>query len=73
MMDNVTGLQQVSRVSYYMGWLAALCGALAHFGVGAGVFRSMDLPQRNLFEGSVLFFLISAASALRSGASSKTN
>jgi hypothetical protein len=72
-MDSATRLQLVARVSYYIGWVAALCGTLVHFGLGAVVFRSIDISQRNLFEVSVLFFLISAVSVLRAGASAKPN
>lgn len=71
MTDSATRLQLVSSLTYYLGWLSALCGAAVHFGLGAGMFRSMDLPQRNLFEGSVLLFLISTASVVRAGAASK--
>ncbi len=68
-MDSATRLQLVARVSYYIGWVFALLGAVVHFGLAVGFFRSLDLSQRNLFEGSVMFFLISAVSVLRAGAS----
>ncbi len=70
-MDSATRLKLVSRVTYYIGGLLALLGATAHFGVGVGLLRSIDLSQRNLFEGRVMFFLISAVSDLRAGAASK--
>ncbi len=72
-MDSVTRLLLVSRVSYYVGWVFALVGAVAHFGLGMVVFRLTSLLQRNLFEGSVMFFLISAVSVLRAGAAPKPN
>jgi hypothetical protein len=71
-MDHVARLQLISKVSYYAAWVFAFCGALAHFGVVA-IFRSMELSQRNLFEGSLMFFLISAVSVLRAGAVPKAN
>jgi hypothetical protein len=40
---------------------------------GMVVFRLTSLLQRNLFEGSVMFFLISAVSVLRAGAAPKPN
>jgi hypothetical protein len=68
-MDSAARLRLVSRVSYYLAWLLALFGALVHFGLGAGILRSMSLSQRNLLEGSLMFFLISAVSVLRAGTS----
>ncbi len=64
-MDSVNRLQLTSRITYYAGWVLALLGAFVHFGLGAAIFRAIGLPQRNLFEGSVMLFLISAAAALR--------
>jgi hypothetical protein len=72
-MDSATRLLLVSRVSYYIGWVFALLGAVVHFGLGVAMFRAINLSQRNLFGGSLLFFLISAVSVLRAGASSKPN
>ena len=72
-MDSVNRLQLTSRFTYYAGWLLALLGALVHFGLGANTFRAIGLPQRNLFEGSVMLFLISAVSALRALTSTKAN
>lgn len=57
-MGSANRLLLVARVSYYIGWVLALCGAMVHFGVGVPLFRSIDLSQRNLFEGSLKFFLI---------------
>jgi hypothetical protein len=70
-MDSATRLQLVARVTYYLGWIAALCGGLAHFGLGAGLFRSIDLLKRNLFEASLMFFVICIASAARGLVSEK--
>lgn len=72
-MDSVSRLQLVSRVTYYVGGLSALFGALVHFGLGTRMFIAVGLPQRNLLEASVLLFLISTASAVRALASSKAN
>lgn len=68
-MDSANSLKLIARVTYYVGWLFILCGALAHFiAPAAAIFRSVNLPQRNLFEGSFLLFLICAASLLRANA-----
>jgi len=64
-MDHSARLQLVGRVTYYLGWIAALCGALVHFSFATKMFVAINLNQRNLFEGSVLFFLICTASELR--------
>ena len=73
-MDSATRLQLIARVTYYVGWVFALLfGLVVHFGVGVAAFRSIDLSQRNLFEASVMLFLISAVSVLRAGASPKPN
>lgn len=64
-MGHFARLQLVGRVTYYIGWLALLCGGLAHFSVGKGLFLAMNLTQRNLFEVSVVSFLICIASELR--------
>lgn len=64
-MDHVTRLQMLARATYYLGWLAAICGALVHFNVAMKLFVKIGLPQRNLLEAAVVLFLISMASALR--------
>jgi hypothetical protein len=64
-MDHLARLQLAGRVTYYIGWIAALCGAVAHFSLATRMFISINLTQRNLFEASVLFFLICTASELR--------
>jgi hypothetical protein len=70
-MDSAARLQLMARITYYMGWIAALCGGLVHFGLAASLFRSMDLLKRNLLEASMMFFVISIASAARALASEK--
>jgi hypothetical protein len=70
-MDSATRLQLVARITYYLGWIAALSGGLVHLGLGAAMFRSIDLAKRNLFEASMMCFVISIASAVRSLAADK--
>jgi hypothetical protein len=53
-----------SRITYYLGWLAAVLGALSHFVLGP-LFVAIKLSQRNLYEAGVLFFIICMASELR--------
>jgi hypothetical protein len=64
-MDHLVRLQLAGRVTYYLGWISALCGALAHFSLVTRVFVMAHITKRNLFEASVLFFLICTASELR--------
>lgn len=68
-MDSANRLKLAARITYYLGWIAAVCGGLAHFTVGAGMLRAISLPQRNLFEASIMFFVISIASGVRAVAS----
>jgi len=67
-MDHATRLHLVGRITYYLGWIAAICGALAHFNLATKMFVAISLPQRNLFEAAILLFLACMASELRAGA-----
>jgi hypothetical protein len=64
-MGHFARLQLVGRITYYVGWIALVCGGLVHINIAKGLFLKMDLTQRNLFEVSVVCFLICAASELR--------
>jgi hypothetical protein len=64
-MGHFARLQLVGRATYYIGWLALFCGALVHMNVGRPFFMSISLTQRNLFEVSIICFLICIASELR--------
>ena len=68
-MDSENRLKLTARITYYLGWIAAVCGGLVHFTLGARMFQAINLPQRNLFEASIMFFIISIASAVRAVAS----
>ncbi|MBZ5615897.1 MAG: hypothetical protein LAO23_17970 [Acidobacteriia bacterium] len=64
-MGHFARLQLVGRVTYYLGWIALLCGGVAHLNIAKGLFLAMRLSQRNLLEVSVMCFLICMASELR--------
>ena len=64
-MGHFVRLQLIGRVTYYVGWIALLCGGLAHLDVADSLFLAMRLSQRNLFELSVICFVICIASELR--------
>jgi hypothetical protein len=68
-MGHFARLQLVGRITYYLGWIALVCGGLAHLNIAKGLFLNMSLSQRNLFEVSVVCFLICVASELRALAS----
>jgi hypothetical protein len=50
---------------YYVGWVALLCGGLVHLNIARGAFLAVSLTQRNLFELSVVSFVICMASEVR--------
>ncbi|PYX11078.1 MAG: hypothetical protein DMG88_00350 [Acidobacteria bacterium] len=58
-------LQLIGRVTYYLGWIALVCGGLVHFQIARAVFAALSVNKRNLFELSVVCFLICMASELR--------
>jgi hypothetical protein len=68
-MDQFARLQLVGRVSYYLGWVALILGGLVHLNVGRTIFLAISLTKRNLFEVSVVLFVICMASELRALAS----
>jgi len=70
-MGHLDRLLLVGRVSYYVGWIALLCGGLFHYHIANGLFMRMGLTQRNLFEVGVVCFIICVASELRALASAR--
>jgi len=64
-MGHFARLQLVGRLSYYLGWISLLCGGLVHINVGRSLFMALSVNKRNLFEVSVMFFVICMASQLR--------
>jgi hypothetical protein len=64
-MSHFARLQLVGRVTYYLGWIALVCGGLVRINVARGLFLNIGISQRNLFELSVVSFLICVASELR--------
>jgi hypothetical protein len=64
-MGHFERLQFTARITYYIGWIALICGGLVHVNIAKALFANINLSQRNLFEVSVVCFLICAASELR--------
>lgn len=67
-MSHVIRLQLIGRVTYYVGWIALVCGGLVQLNIATKLFLAMSLSKRNLFEVSVVCFLICIASELRAHA-----
>ena len=64
-MGHSARLQLIGKVTYCVGWITLLCGGLAHLGIATSLFLAVHLTQRNLFEISVICFVICIASELR--------
>ena len=64
-MGHFARLQLVGRIAYYLGWISLVCGGLVQFNIGKAAFMALSLTKRNLFEVSVVLFVICMASQLR--------
>jgi hypothetical protein len=71
-MDRTSRLHLVGRISYYIGWVALLCGILVHLNIAKNLFVAISLSKRNLFEVSVACFVICMASEVRVLSSAET-
>jgi hypothetical protein len=54
-------LHLVGRITYYVGWIALVCGGLVHLNIAKALFAAMSLTKRNLLEVSVVCFVICVA------------
>src|SRR5271165_6924234 len=64
-MDHTGRLQLIGKVTYYIGWIALVCGGALHFNIASRLFMAIQVTQRNLLEIGVACFLIAIASELR--------
>jgi hypothetical protein len=64
-MKHAVRLHLIGRITYYIGWVALLCGGLLHLNIATTLFLALNLTKRNLFEVSIVCFLICIASELR--------
>jgi hypothetical protein len=71
-MDRTSRLHLVGRLSYYIGWVALLCGALVHLNIATKLFLAISMSKRNLFEVSVACFVICVASEVRALSTAET-
>jgi hypothetical protein len=73
-MDHLARLNLVARITYYLGWIAAILAGLVRIAkFGSALERMVNLSDRNLLEASLLLFVICVASALRASVSSGSN
>jgi hypothetical protein len=71
-MDRSARLHLVGRITYYVGWIALVCGGLVHLNIAKSLFFAMSLTKRNLFEVCLVCFVICMASEVRAlGAAEK--
>ena len=68
MMDHLARLHLVARITYYLGWITAILGALMHV---AKIETLLSAYPRNLLEASFLLFVICIASEIRAVASAR--
>jgi hypothetical protein len=64
-MDRAARLHLIGRITYYVGWIALFCGGLLQLNIAKAFFLSVSLTKRNLFETSVVCFVICMASEVR--------
>ncbi len=64
-MGHFARLQLIGRVTYYAGWIALALGGLVHLNLARSLFVAANISKRNLFEVSMVCFLICIASELR--------
>lgn len=64
-MDRISRLHLVGKITYYLGWISLVCGALVHLHIATDFFLSLRMTKRNLFETAVMCFVICMASEVR--------
>ena len=70
-MSHAIRLHLIGRITYYVGWIALLCGGLLQLNIARTLFLALNLTKRNLFEVSVVSFVICIASEVRAFASTE--
>jgi len=65
-MDRLARLHLVARITYYLGWTAAILAGVLHIAkIGSALERAVNLSDRNLLEASFLPFVMCMASEVR--------
>ena len=70
-MDRSARLDLVGRITYYVGWITLACGGLVQLNIAKALFMAISLTKRNLFEVSVVCFVVCIASEVRALASAE--
>ena len=70
-MDRLARLHLIGRITYYVGWIALFCGGLLQLNIAKAFFLAISLTKRNLFEISIVCFVICMASEVRALASTE--
>ncbi|MGA8761921.1 MAG: hypothetical protein WB562_03445 [Candidatus Sulfotelmatobacter sp.] len=70
-MERSARLQLIGRITYYVGWITLLCGGLVQLNIAKNLFMAISLTKRNLFEVSIVCFVICIASEVRALESAK--
>lgn len=71
-MSHIIRMQLIAKVTYYVGWIALLCGGLIQLHIATRPFIALSISKRNVFEIAVVCFLICIASELRAHVSPGT-
>ncbi len=65
-MDRLARLHLVARITYYLGWIAAILAGVLHIAkIGSALERAVNLSDRNLLQASFLLFVMCMASEVR--------
>jgi hypothetical protein len=64
-MGHSARLLLIGKTTYYVGWVALLCGALGQLNLAKSLFMPINLTKRNLLEVGVVCFIICMASEVR--------
>lgn len=72
-MERTDRLRMISKICYYLGWVAALSALLGHLTkLDQALANAAGISGRNLLEASFLLLVLSMASELRAmGAGSR--
>ena len=64
-MDRAARMHLVGKITYYLGLISLVCGGLVHLHIGTAMFAAISLSKRNLFELSVVCFILCMTSEVR--------
>lgn len=72
-MERTDRLRSISRICYYLGWLAAACALLGHLTkLDQALANATGISGRNLLEASFLLLVLCMASEIRAIGASRS-